>query len=144
MNLQKIYDGYPPHDPGADYLAEVARRIKGLLKDRAIDVRLSMALIHLLALNEIRFSDGFVVNDMRVFEHTMGYVEACMVVAALCEAPDQSVEWWNGERLIYDYMDESYNTFFDDLVAQIKGACPGLEMPYHRSRTKAPSRRGSS
>jgi hypothetical protein len=133
INLQRIYDCYPPGDQEADYLAEVARRIRGLLKDSVLDLRLSMALIRLLALGEVRFPDGFVVNDTKFLEHTIGHIEACMIISALCEDPDQPVEWWNDERLRHDAPSDSFNRFFDDLIKQIKDACPGLEVPYHRS-----------
>jgi hypothetical protein len=120
MSWRKIYDAYPPGDNEAEYLVEVGKRIQELLGPRQVDLDLGMALHQLLAIHSITLRDGFVINDVRELSKTIGNVEAALIVAALSEDPDRDDEWWNDQRLKYDYKSPEYDAFFEQLLQELR------------------------
>lgn len=83
MNPSTIESAYPAGDPEASYLVEAARRIENILGGKTIDPGLARALCFFLTAREVRFKDGFIINELRDFRRIIGNREAELVLCAL-------------------------------------------------------------
>lgn len=124
MKEEAIRKLYEEHDPVREYLCEVARRLEPLFPAGIPNLESGMALLYILTGNGITFEDGFVINDLRDLNKTIGSEEAAAVVAAL-DAGEEQAEWWSDQRFTQPASAED-KLIYHDLLARIR-ALPGVE-----------------
>lgn len=82
-----------------DYLIECADRLSAIFSGAEWSPERGLALILVLNAHHIHFSNLFTLGDATQTWKLFGYAEAEAVVAAICDNPRRSPEWWRSFRL---------------------------------------------